>query len=71
MKKQQSRSRGRPPKGDAPMLVPITIRLPLQLNAEIEKIVDQQSLAGADKSTVIRELLAEAVMMRLAAPKRR
>lgn len=53
------------------MLVPITIRLPLQLNAEIEKIVDQQSLAGADKSTVIRELLAEAVMMRLAAPKRR
>jgi hypothetical protein len=53
------------------MLVPITLRLPHQLNAEIEKIVDQQSLAGADKSTVIRELLAEAVTRRMADPKRK
>ncbi|MFM9850604.1 MAG: hypothetical protein ACKVP3_26180 [Hyphomicrobiaceae bacterium] len=53
------------------MLVPITIRLPAQLNAEIEKIVDQQSLAGLDKSTVIRELLAEAVMLRMVGQKKK
>lgn len=68
--KKLTRSRGRPLKGDAPMLVPITIRLPAQLNAEIEKIVDQQSLSGADKSTVIRELLAEAVTVRIAAKRK-
>jgi metal-responsive CopG/Arc/MetJ family transcriptional regulator len=48
------------------MLTPITIRIPRPLMAEIEKIVEQNAMAGLDKSTVIRELLAEAVMRRAA-----
>ena len=40
------------------MLVPITIRLPAQMNEEIEAIVMEKALEGADKSTVMRELLA-------------
>ncbi|KAB2918515.1 MAG: hypothetical protein F9K29_08080 [Hyphomicrobiaceae bacterium] len=50
--------KGRPPKAGKAMLVPITIRLPAQMNEEIEAIVMEKALEGADKSTVMRELLA-------------
>ena len=53
------------------MLNPVTIRLPRALDAAIDKIVEEHALAGLDKSTVIRNLLAEAVTRRAAEAKRK
>ena len=67
----RNRQRGRPLIGDKPMLVPITVRLSEQLNDEIEKIRDEGALENISKSTVIRELLAEAVLSRNKAGRRK
>ena len=68
----RNRQRGRPRIEDKPLLVPITVRLSQQLNDEIEKIRDEgKALKGICKSTVIRELLAEAVRSRSKAGRRK
>ena len=67
----RNRQRGRPLFGDKPLLVPITVRLSEQLNDEIEKIRDEGALNGMCKSMVIRELLAEAVLSRNRAGRRK
>jgi hypothetical protein len=48
------------------MFSPITIRLSEVMHREIDAIVAEQELAGTDKSTVMRQLLAEALMARAA-----
>ena len=68
----RNRQRGRPRIEDKPLLIPITVRLSQQLNDEIEKIRDEgKELNGICKSTVIRELLAEAVLSRSKARRRK
>ena len=54
------RGRGRPPKGDDTMLQPVTIRLPKEMDEEIERR-RMRRLDRPDKSTLIRELLAKAL----------
>ena len=67
----KSKKPGRPPKGSETMLNPVTIRLPKALDVAIDRIVEENALAGADKSSIIRELLAEAVRRRAAETKKR
>lgn len=50
--------RGRPPKADNAMMVPITIRLTQAMDAQLEAIVRERALEGGDKSTVMREAMA-------------
>ena len=57
--------------GSETMLNPVTIRLPKALDVAIDRIVEENALAGADKSSIIRELLAEAVRRRAAETKKR
>ncbi len=46
------------------MFSPITIRLSEQMHREIDAIVEAEAMAGLDKSTVIRQLLADALSAR-------
>jgi len=52
------------------MFAPITIRLSEQMHREIDAIVIEQELVGLDKSTVIRQLLAEGLAARSSRKKR-
>lgn len=54
---------GRPPKSDAAMLAPIMVRFPGPMVEEIDRIVAQR-LDQPDRSSVIRELIAEALIAR-------
>ena len=56
--------KGRPPKAGKAMLVPMTLRLPEPMAREIDAIVEERAMEGADKSTVMRELLADGLKMR-------
>jgi metal-responsive CopG/Arc/MetJ family transcriptional regulator len=56
---------GRPPKGEASLLQAINIRLPKGMVDEITAI-SASRLDAPDRSTVIRELLAEAIAARKA-----
>ena len=56
----QKQPRGRPAKHGAPMLKPITIRLPEPMMDRIEELMHDR-LDGPDKSSIIRELIAKAL----------
>jgi hypothetical protein len=58
MSKPVKRRRGRPPKADEAMLEPITIRLTKMMVREIDRKREGR-LDGADRSTMIRELIAK------------
>jgi Arc/MetJ-type ribon-helix-helix transcriptional regulator len=64
MNKPVKRPPGRPPKEAKAMFAPITIRLSEQMHREIDAIVEEGALAGLDKSTAVRQLLAEALAAR-------
>lgn len=61
MKKvEEKRQRGRPPRGDEPMMYPVQVRLPREMRDRLDAIITHR-LDRPDLSTVIRELLAKAL----------
>lgn len=55
---------GRPAKGEAALLGPITLRFPKPVLEEIRAIVaERAAIDGADQSTVVRELVSKALAM--------
>ena len=66
MSKSAPERRGRPPKGEAAMMPPITIRIPRPMMEAIEAEQEAAAFRGAGKGDVIRELLEEALRSRRA-----
>lgn len=56
---KQPKKRGRPPKGDKPM-TQLAVRFPGELLEAIDEIVDDR-YGQADRTSVIRELVAQAL----------
>lgn len=59
MSKAPKRSRGRPPTEGETLLKPITIRLPPSVMTEIDELVIAGEREGADKSSVLRRIIAK------------
>jgi len=56
---KQPKKRGRPPKGDKPM-TQLAVRFPDELLSEIDGIVEAR-YGQADRTSIIRELVAQAL----------